>query len=227
MKTPDLSDLMDRLGHRFGDPDLLNHALTHASASSPARPDNERLEFLGDRVLGLIVAEALCRLFPDAPEGTLAPRLNALVRRETLADVAVEIDLGRYLHLGRSEATSGGRRKIAILADAMEAVIAALYLDAGLDRTRHRVEALWGDRLVAVGKTPVDAKTRLQEWAQARGMEPPRYAMVGRSGPDHAPMFEVQVALNSGAEATGQAGSKKQAEQQAAERLIRKVAYDG
>ena len=127
-----LDRLATVLGHRFAEPALLEQAVTHPSATSPARPDNQRLEFLGDRVLGLIVAEALLAAYPDEAEGALAPRFNALVRRETLAEIAAEIGLGEFLRLGRSEVTGGGRKKKAILADAMEAVIAALFLDGGM-----------------------------------------------------------------------------------------------
>ena len=145
-----LGPLATVLGHRFADPALLETAVTHPSATSPARPDNQRLEFLGDRVLGLIVAEALLAAYPGEAEGTLAPRFNALVRRETLAEIAAEIGLGGFLRLGRSEATGGGRRKKAILADAMEAVIAALFLDGGMAAARHFILARWQGRIEGV-----------------------------------------------------------------------------
>ena len=219
------------LGHRFGDPALLEQALTHPSATSPVRPDNQRLEFLGDRVLGLIVAEALLEVYPGEAEGTLAPRFNALVRRETLADVALEIGLGDYLRLGRSEATGGGRRKMAILADAMEAVIAALFLDGGAEGgmavARRFILSRWHGRIEAPEKAPMDAKTRLQEWAQARGMAPPAYAVTGREGPDHAPHFSVEARLETGETARGQAASKKQAEQAAAAALLALIGVAG
>ncbi len=217
---------MGVVGHRFADPKLLTQAITHPSASSPSRPDNQRFEFLGDRVLGLIVSEALLTAFPDAPEGDLAPRFNSLVRRETLAEVAAEIDLGSYLNLGRSENISGGRRKAAILADAMEAVIAALYLDGGLEAAKGFVLSHWSARLTKVQATPQDAKTRAQEWAQARGLSPPEYRTLDRSGPDHAPVFKVEARLGNGASAVGEAGTKKTAEQQAAAELLNKVADD-
>ncbi len=215
-----LSRLAERLGHRFARPDLLDEALTHASAAGAAWPDNQRLEFLGDRVLGLIVAEALMEAHPDATEGSLAPRYNALVRRETLAEIAAEVELGEQLRLGRSEATSGGRRKAAILADAMEAAIAAVYLDGGLEAARDMVRRHWAERIAAQEQAPMDAKTRLQEWAQARGLTPPDYRLLNRSGPDHAPRFTVEAALATGARAEGTASSKKQAEQAAAAALL-------
>ena len=215
-----LAGLETALGHDFADRELLQKAITHPSASGPARPDNQRLEFLGDRVLGLIVAEALLAAYPDENEGTLAPRFNALVRRETLADVATEMGLGGYLQLGRSEATSGGRRKAAILADATEAVIAALFIDGGLTAARRFILARWQRRIEAPETAPMDAKTRLQEWAQARGMAPPDYTVTGREGPDHAPRFAVEARLETGETATGEERSKKLAEQQAAARLL-------
>ncbi len=213
----------DRLGHDFARPDLLIRALTHASLSSPARDDNERLEFLGDRVLGLIIAEALTRADSTATEGQLAPRFNALVRRETCAEVARSLDLGAALKLGRSEMMSGGRRKEALLADAMEAVIAAVYLDAGFDAARSLVLRLWGDRIHGVAQDARDAKTALQEWAQSRGLPPPTYVVADRSGPDHAPHFVVLAQLADGRTAEGRAGAKRQAEQIAAAALLAQV----
>jgi ribonuclease-3 len=212
--------LADRLGHPFAQPDLLRMALTHPSMSSPTRPDNQRLEFLGDRVLGLVMAEALYSADATASEGQLAPRYNALVRKEACAAVARDLGLGDALKLGRSEMLSGGRRKDAILADAMEAVIAAIYLDAGFEAARAAVLRLWGSRIAGVAEDARDAKTSLQEWAQARSQTPPDYAEVARSGPDHAPEFTVEVRLESGESASATAGSKRQAEQRAARSLL-------
>jgi ribonuclease-3 len=212
--------LCDRLGHRFANPELLLRAVTHGSVSSPTRADNQRLEFLGDRVLGLVMAEALLNADHTATEGQIAPRYNRLVRRETCAEVAREIGLGAALKIGRSEMLSGGRRKEALLADAMEAVIAAIYLDAGWEVARARVLSLWGERIGAVEEDARDAKTALQEWAQARGEPPPVYAEIARSGPDHAPSFTIEVRLASGARAEATAGSKRQAEHMAAAALL-------
>ncbi len=209
-----------RLGHVFRKPDLLVRAVTHASIGSATRPDNQRLEFLGDRVLGLVMAEALLAADPEAREGQLAPRFNALVRKETCADVARGIGLGEVLKLGRSEMLTGGRRKEALLGDAMEAVIAAVYQDAGFEAARALVLRLWGGRIAAVEPDARDAKTSLQEWAQARGMPPPAYTEAGRSGPDHAPQFTVRVTLASGETAEATAGSKRVAEQAAARILL-------
>ncbi len=225
--TVPLDPLATVLGHRFAEPVLLETAVTHPSATSPVRPDNQRLEFLGDRVLGLIVAEALLAAYPGEAEGTLAPRFNALVRRETLAEIAAEIGLGGFLRLGRSEATGGGRGKKAILADAMEAVIAALFLDGGMAAAQHFILDRWQGRIEAPDEAPMDAKTRLQEWAQGRGMALPAYAETGREGPDHAPRFTVEAHVESGETATGQASSKKQAEQIAAAALLTRLGVTG
>lgn len=221
--SDDLSKFCERLGYRFKKPELLIRAVTHASNSSETRPDNQRLEFLGDRVLGLVMAEALLSRDKGATEGQLAPRFNALVRKETCAEVAREIDLGQVLKLGRSEAMSGGRRKRALLGDAMEAVIAAVYLDAGFDVARNLVIRIWGDRIDNVESDARDAKTTLQEWAQARGQTPPDYQEIARTGPDHAPVFTVRVRLESGEEATAEATSKRSAEQSAAKALLGQV----
>lgn len=218
--SADLIAFSKRLGHEFARPDLLVRAVTHSSISSETRPDNQRLEFLGDRVLGLVMAEALLAADTDASEGQLAPRFNALVRKETCADIARQIDLGAVLKLGRSETKSGGRRKQALLGDAMEAVIAAVYLDGGFEAARDLVIRLWDDRIKTVKADARDAKTALQEWAQARGLPPPDYTEVGRSGPDHAPVFRIEVRLQSGEAARAEATSKRAAEQAAAASLL-------
>ncbi|WP_324751488.1 ribonuclease III [Roseovarius sp. Pro17] len=219
----DLQAFTALLGHDFASPALLIEAVTHPSMSSPSRSDNQRLEFLGDRVLGLVMAEALLEHDPNAAEGLLAPRFNALVRKEACAAVAREIDLGKVLKLGRSEMLSGGRRKEALLGDAMEAVIAAVYLDAGFDAARAVIVRLWADRIEAVESDARDAKTALQEWAQARGMAPPSYIQTARSGPDHAPMFTIAARLENGVEESASAGSKRHAEQVAAKALLARL----
>ncbi|MEL7278871.1 MAG: ribonuclease III [Pseudomonadota bacterium] len=221
--SAELKAFEERLGYAFSKPERLVRAVTHASMSSPNRDDNQRLEFLGDRVLGLVMAEALLDQDRQAQEGQLAPRFNALVRKETCADVAREIDLGKVLKLGRSEMLSGGRRKQALLGDAMEAVIAAVYRDGGFDAARDLVIRLWGDRVRQVDDDARDAKTALQEWAQARGLSPPKYVEVARDGPDHAPQFTIEARLESGEECQAKAGSKRQAEQAAAGALLERV----
>ena len=212
-----------RLGYEFSNLSLLVEALTHSSIASDFRKDNQRLEFLGDRVLGLVMAEALLEIDQTAPEGTLAPRFNALVRKETCAEVARQIELGGVLKIGRSEMLSGGRRKDALLGDGMEAVIAAIYKDGGFEAAKTIIINLWGDRIKNVKGDARDAKTMLQEWAQARGQNPPNYEVISRSGPDHAPDFLVKVILASGETSEAMAGSKRQAEQMAAKALLQKI----
>lgn len=213
-----------RLGHEFARPELLQRALTHGSISTATRPDNQRLEFLGDRVLGLTMAEALFSADRAATEGQLAPRYNALVKGETCAEIARSIGLGEALKLGRSEMLSGGRRKDALLADAMEAVIAAVYLDAGYEAARKVILRLWSDRLANVEDDARDAKTALQEWAQAQGMSPPHYVQTARTGPDHAPEFEITVRLDDGRQAMASGkGTKRSIEQAAAAALLSQI----
>ena len=219
----ELAEFCTRLGHDFARPELIARALTHSSLSSPTRPDNQRLEFLGDRVLGLVMAEAVLAQDASAREGQLAPRFNALVRKETCADVAREIDLGSVLRLGKSEMSTGGRRKTALLGDAMEAVIAAVYMDAGFEAARTVILRLWGDRVAGVAEDARDAKTALQEWAQGRGMAPPVYTELSRSGPDHAPVFRVEARLEDGTAVEAEGRVKRQAEQAAARALLDRV----
>ncbi|NRP12936.1 Ribonuclease 3 [Aliiroseovarius sp. xm-m-379] len=218
--SADLRAFEGRIGHEFKDPELLIRALTHGSISSRTRPDNQRLEFLGDRVLGLVLAERLLEDDPEAAEGVLAPRYNALVRKECCADVAREVGLGDVLKLGRSEQKTGGRRKQALLGDAMEAVIAAVYRDAGFEVARDMVLRLWGERIGKVEADARDAKTSLQEWAQARKLAPPKYVEIAREGPDHAPEFTIEAQLENGKTAQARANSKRMAEQAAAKALL-------
>ena len=222
-KSEAIRSFEQRLGYEFSNLSLLVEALTHSSIASDFRKDNQRLEFLGDRVLGLVMAEALLEIDQTAPEGTLAPRFNALVRKETCAEVARQIELGDVLKIGRSEMLSGGRRKDALLGDGMEAVIAAIYKDGGFEVAKTIIINLWGDRIKNVKGDARDAKTMLQEWAQARGQNPPNYEVMSRSGPDHAPDFLVKVILDSGETSEALAGSKRQAEQMAAKALLQKI----
>ena len=217
---PELKAFEARLGYHFAQPQLLMQAMTHGSRTGVAGGDYQRFEFLGDRVLGLVMAEALLAADRAASEGQLAPRLNALVRKETCADVAREIDLGAVLRLGRSEHLSGGRRKQALLGDALEAVIAAIYFDNGYQAARRVVLRLWGARVRDVKGDARDAKTRLQEWAQARGLALPHYDVQQQSGADHAPVFTIEVRLGDTHRATAAAGTKRQAEQAAAAALL-------
>jgi ribonuclease III len=219
----ELAGFSKRIGHDFKRTELLVEALTHSSLSSATRPDNQRLEFLGDRVLGLVISEALLNADQTAREGLLAPRFNSLVRKETCAEIATEIALGDVLKLGRSEMISGGRRKQALLGDAMESVIAAVYLDSGFDTARALILRLWGGRISAAETDARDAKTVLQEWAQARRQNPPTYTETAREGPDHAPVFTIKARLQSGENATATAPSKRQAQQAAAAQLLTQV----
>jgi ribonuclease-3 len=208
-----------KIGYRFTDASLLTRALTHASAGTGAASTYERLEFLGDRVLALVVADMLLRDFPGASEGELARRLTALVRNESCAAVAVKLGLGEAIHLGTGEHQSGGRNKAAILGDVCEAVIGAIYQDGGLEPARTFVEQNWSERLTAT-TTLQDAKTALQEWAQGRGLAAPVYAIVNRSGPEHAPRFTVEARIAGLADASGEGGSRREAEQNAAAMML-------
>ena len=216
------ASLEKRLGYTFVHPALLEEALTHVSAGSREHC-YQRLEFLGDRVLGLVVSTMLFEAFPGAPEGELSKRLADLVRKETCADVAREVGLGEVLKLGRGEMLTGGRRKEALLGDAMEAVIAAVYQDAGFGAAQALVLRLWGRRIAAVEPDARDPKSLLQEWAQARGMPPPVYEEAGRSGADHALVFTIRVTLENGAAAEATARPKRLAEQTAARMLLERM----
>lgn len=216
----ELSDLEVRLGHRFADPDLATLALTHLSAQPAAGRSYQRLEFLGDRVLGVVVADQLYRSFPGASEGELSIRLAKLVRRETCAEIASEWDVGPHLTLGFGEAHGGGRKKAAILSDVCESLIGAVYVDGGFEAAQRLILRAWGDRLTADTEPARDAKTALQEWAQARALAAPRYEEAARSGPAHAPQFVMRVELPGYAAETGEASSKRAAEQAAARAFL-------
>ena len=226
-KTPapaDLRPLAKTLGHAFAEPGLLSRALTHSSAPRRQRgsagDDYQRLEFVGDRVLGLIIAERLYRDFPREREGALAKRFAMLVRREALAEVASKIGLGPYITISKSEEEIGGRENPAILADCCEALIGALFLDGGLEPARRFVEAQWQTLIDADLRPPEEAKTALQEWAQARSLALPVYREVARRGPDHDPIFTVEVSVEDRPAARGSGRSKRLAEQEAAARLL-------
>ena len=222
----DLDPLSGRLGHRFATPALLKEALTHPSASGRRGGKTlnyQRLEFLGDRVLGLVVAELLYRRFPREPEGDLARRLAALVREETLARVAEGLDLGAFMLVAKSDEGAGERQNPSLLADVCEAVIGALYLDGGLAVARAFIEPQWLPLLSADLAPPQDAKTALQEWAQGRGLPLPHYRETGREGPDHEPRFTVAVSVAGHDAAKGEGRSKRAAEQAAAERLLARL----
>jgi ribonuclease-3 len=215
-------DLDARLGYQFRSRDLLKKALTHASVrQAPGkRRDNERLEFLGDRVLGLVVAELLWEVYPNADEGELARHYNRLVRGRTCAAVARELDLGPLMVLSEAEADSGGRNKETILADACEAVLGAVFLEAGYEAARQVVRTHWGSRVGATAADAADAKSLLQEWAQGQGLDLPAYVEVDRQGPDHAPRFTSEVRIRGRKPARGEGASKRAAEQAAASAML-------
>jgi ribonuclease III len=229
--------LQQVIGYQFAAPALLTEALTHPSALVPergrgrrakiAKHGYERLEFLGDRVLGLVVAEMLWRRFADEPEGMLTRRLTHLVRRETLARVAAAIGLGDHLIFSRAERASGSAANPAILADACEAVIAAIYLDGGFGAASGFVYRFWEPLITAMKGPPRDPKTALQEWAQARGLGLPRYELLATAGPDHAPLFTVAASIAGSEAATATASAKRTAEAGAAAALLERLAGDG
>lgn len=218
-----LRDLEERLEYRFLRTDLLERALTHPSVSSDSTHvggDYERLEFLGDRVLGLVVAEMLFLRFPDEAEGQLARRHAQLVRKETLASVARDIDLGLFMRLEMGDGEPSGRSNPGLLSDACEAVIAALYLDGGLEVVKRFIAANWLQRIEADISPPSDSKTKLQEWAQGRGLPLPKYVEVARAGPPHSPVFTISVEVQGQHSLEGEGRSKRAAEQDAASKLL-------
>ena len=218
-------DLETRIGRPFRKKALLREALTHTSVGERQKQtiDYERLEFLGDRVLGIVVAEHLFETFPDEGEDRLAPRLNALVNKDACARAARRIDLGAALILSTSEARTGGRNKDTILADACEALIAAIYLDGGLKAARQFIETVWAEEFASAGEAPRDPKTTLQEWAAQRKRPNPHYEVVERTGPDHAPYFVVEARVEGVEALRGAGGSKRDAEREAARAMLKSV----
>jgi ribonuclease-3 len=223
-------DLAEGIGHAFARAELLAEALTHRSALD-RQPElkatfpngNERLEFLGDRVLSLAMSDLLLRRFPHEREGELARRHSALVKAATLAAIAEEIGIARHVRLGDSEKSADGEVKPTILADAVEALLGAVFLDGGFDKASACVAKLWGKRIDEHLSAPLDAKTGLQEWAQARRLPLPDYREVGREGPPHAPVFVVDVTVKGHEPARGRGGSKREAERLAATVLLQRV----
>jgi ribonuclease-3 len=221
-----IAALERRLGHEFCNRELLLTALTHASAAgdftAPSRANYQRLEFLGDRVLALVVAEMLLEAFPRAQEGELAQRLTGLVRNESCAEVALALDMGAAIRFGGGEVQSGGRKKAAILGDVCEAVIGAIHLDGGIEAARHFISTNWRERMLNWKGPLRDAKTTLQEWAQAKSLPTPTYTIVDRRGPDHAPIFIIEVAVDKAPPARGEGRSRREAEQEAATAVLRR-----
>lgn len=222
MPRRNIKGLETALGYQFKSRALLDRALTHASIRSDQSKgeDNERLEFLGDRVLGLAVAELLLERDPKASEGALARRFNRLVRKETCARVGRNLGLGALLLLSSAEDESGGRDKDTILADATEALLAAIFLEAGFAVARDVIRSLWSALADGLPDAVADAKSMLQEWAQGQGLPLPRYVEIERKGPDHAPVFTTEVSIDGKKSARGRGASKRAAEQAAASAML-------
>lgn len=223
MTEDDLKALQAIIGHRFKDPDLLVRAMTHPSAVSSAdsvRLSNQRLEFLGDRVLNLVIAERLIDRRRTESEGDLAPRLNHLVKKGACAEAMRHLELQRYLILSDGEEASGGRERESTLGDACEAIIGAIYQDAGLGPARKFIETGWGPQFRAAPAEAKDPKTLLQEWAQGQGLPLPEYEVVNRSGPDHQPTYVVRASVEEHGSAVAAGSSKRDAERNAAGSLL-------
>jgi len=227
--TDRITDFQTRIGRRFADQALLERALTHASHGDgrSRAQSNERLEFLGDRVLGLLTAQTLHERFEALDEGGLAHRLNSLVNKQACARAARRCDLGEALRLSPAEERLGGREKDSILADACEAVIGALFLDGGLEAARTFYDEFWAEELAGLTKRPKDAKSRLQEWAASKHLPAPVYETIARKGPDHRPVFEVEVTIAGLAAGRGEGSSKQSAQRAAAQALLKQEAGDG
>jgi len=227
----DVSALQARIGHVFADASLLERALTHVSAlpaQAQRRADSyQRLEFLGDRVLGLTVSDMLYEAFPEAEEGELSRRLADLVRKETCADVARDWGVGAVLRLGEGEAQTGGANKSAILGDICESLLGAVFLDAGYGAAEALVRRFFSEKMLNPVRPLRDPKTALQEWAQARGLPTPVYRQVGRSGPDHAPVFSIEVSVNGFEPALAEGTSKRFAEQASAQNFLEREGVVG
>lgn len=225
-KPIDYEALAEKLGHVFRDPTLLQDALTHPSLTGTKTRSSfssyERLEFLGDRVLGLVVAHWLYEIYPQAAEGELAKRHAALVNRDALKEIALAIHLDTHLRLARGEEKNAPRKNLAALSDAMEGIIGALYLDGGLDIARDFIKRYWAPHIRAEA-TPADPKTTLQEYAQGKGLPLPVYKVIERSGPPHAPCFKIAVEVRGYQAIIAEGGSKREAEKAAAQGLLAEI----
>ncbi|MCZ2328533.1 ribonuclease III [Bartonella sp. F02] len=220
------SSIVSRLekltGYNFKDEDRLKRALTHSSVQDSEQGNYERLEFLGDRILGFLIAEMLYQFFPQASEGELSVRLNGLVNAKTCADIAQEMGLPDMVHVGFEMKNLGGRRLVNIYADVIESLIAVIYLDGGLESVRPFIQRYWKDRALQMNAGRRDAKTELQEWAHTQGNVQPQYRVVNRCGPDHDPVFMVEASVSGFEPEIGQGSSKRQAERMAAEKILRR-----
>jgi len=222
---PDFSKLEDILQYSFADKDTLQRALTHTSAVSPGRrvkDSYQRLEFLGDRVLGLVAADLLFNRLPDAKEGELARALNSIVRKEACTAVAIELGLGSFVQMDKSEVRTGGREKPSVLADVCEAIIGAIYVDGGHQKSFDFVRRTFSAQIAAADRPQIDAKTKLQEWAQGRGSSTPQYLEIERTGPAHNPVFSIEVKIEGFETISALGPSKKAAEQSVAELFLRR-----
>jgi len=223
LEQKDLSDLEKEIDYSFKDRALLIQALTHPSIDAHATDklkNYQRLEFLGDRVLGLIIAELLLENFPNEEEGSIAKRHTVLVQAKALYNVAERIELGTYITLSLGEARTGGRHKVTVLADATEALIAAIYLDSGIKDAQDFITKYWLKKLLSYETPPTDTKTALQEWAQKRSLPLPHYVLLERSGDDHTPTFEIEVRIKGYAPQIGIGPSKRRAQKKAAEAMM-------
>ena len=216
----EISKLLD---YQFKNNRLLEEALTHSSARKSSKLNNERLEFLGDRVLGLVIAEELLRKNPNSTEGEIATYYNSLVKKETCAFIAKEIGLENLLTLGKSVKRTNDRQKDKILGNAIEALIGAIFLDAGFEISKQLVLKVWRKQVDIIRDIEAHAKTALQELLQSKGQEPPTYKQISRTGPDHDPDFCVEVVLGSGLNAIGNGSTKRMAETKAAEQVLEKI----
>jgi ribonuclease III len=216
--------LEQRIGYSFQNKSLLTLALTHPSITD--QPNNQRLEFLGDSILGAVVAHILYDMFPDEPEGALARRLAGLIRGETLTHIAKELQLGKALIFGLSEQQAEGHNKASNLEDALEALIGAIYLDGGMAAAEAFIRPRWSELAQRIISAPKDAKTTLQEWAQGRGLPIPSYRIIDNSGPAHAPVFTIEVLVEGQPPAQAQGSSKRAAEQDAAKQLLQRLNHE-
>jgi ribonuclease-3 len=216
----DITSLQKKLGYQFYDTQLLIQSLTHSGAAINRLQSNERLEFLGDRVLGLVLAQMLLKEFPNETEGEIAYRFSALARSESLTRIAKLIDIASNIHLDRGAEETGSRKNPSILADCCEAIIAAIYLDGGYESAERFINQYWQPLISENQAPPKDSKTLLQEWSQGQGLELPIYTVVDKQGPAHAPYFTIEVTISHKKPAKGQGTSKQIAEQEAARNLM-------
>ena len=223
LKQENIAQLEQTIGYVFANKNLVIEALTHPSIDTHTNADlqnYQRLEFLGDRVLGLIIAEMLLVKFPNEAEGDIARRHTVLVQARALFEVANEVQLGTYISLSRGEQKTGGRYKMAVLSDATEAIIGAIYLDGGIEPARRFIGAYWSAKLESYEAPPIDSKTQLQEWAQSKSLPLPHYVLLERSGTDHEPVFDMEVRVKGLPRLSGQGNSKRTAQKEAAKAAL-------